>query len=446
MVVNCKNSQVVTIKKVVNGGYGLARLADGKNVLVQFSLPGEMVAIAIDRHQKHLDYARATTIVTAHRGRIAPPCPSYGTCGGCNLQHADYDTQCRLKRAILVDLFARSQTPELRSQADSIAPVIGAAQPFGYRQRIRLQIDGQGRVGFYRFHSHQVIPTKRCLLAHQLISDTLARLAETKPFRRLAGTSDSVEFLLDPQRESLCLLFQLRRPPRPADRSAARRLGEDADDRIRVLLTGGTFAAEGPFAPDQSAANRLLSLELPGTPPLQLTWEAGGFSQVNIDQNRVLVDVVMALATVDEPSRVLDLFCGMGNFSLPLARRAGHVLGIESQGAAVRSARLNGARNNLGNLGFRQATVADGCRQLIEGAQSFDLIVCDPPRQGIPGLATLLGRLCTRRLIYVSCDPATLVRDCAELTTAGFRVVSVQPIDMFPQTHHIETVVLLEKN
>ncbi|MBE0583852.1 MAG: class I SAM-dependent RNA methyltransferase, partial [Desulfofustis sp.] len=154
---------MVTIKKVVNGGYGLARLADGKTVLVHFSLPGETVEIAIDRRQQRLDYARATTILTAHPGRITPPCPYYGSCGGCDLQHADYDTQCRLKRAILVDLFSRSPAAELSESADSIATIIGAAQPLGYRQRIRLQIDVQGRVGFHRFHAHQVISIKRCL-------------------------------------------------------------------------------------------------------------------------------------------------------------------------------------------------------------------------------------------------------------------------------------------
>jgi 23S rRNA (uracil1939-C5)-methyltransferase len=446
MVVNCKTSQVVTIKKVVNGGYGLARLTDGKTVLVHFSLPDETVAITIDRRQQHLDYARATAILSAHRGRISPPCPYYGNCGGCDLQHADYDTQCRLKRSILVDLFSRSPAAELSEPADSIAMVIGAGQPFGYRQRIRLQIDGQGRVGFHRFHSHQVIAIKRCLLAHPIINDNLALLGETKPFRTLAGNSDAVEFLLDPQELSLCLLFQLRRPPRPADRTAARQLCGIAGEQSRVLLTGRNFAAEGPFGTSESAANRLLSLQLPGTPPLRLSWEAGGFSQVNIEQNRVLVDVVTSLAGVDDTYRVLDLFCGMGNFSLPLARQAAQVVGIENQGAAVRSARLNAAHNNLDHLRFRQAAVADACRELVDSGQSFDLIVCDPPRQGMPGLAMLLGRLCNRRLVYVSCDPATLCRDCADLTAAGFCLVSVQPIDMFPQTHHIETVVLLEKN
>lgn len=446
MVVNCKNSQVVTIKKVVNGGYGLASLPDGKNVLVRYGLPGETVAIAIDRRHKQLDHARATAVVAPHRGRIEPPCPFYGRCGGCNLQHVDYDTQCRLKHDILVDLFARSPVPAISSQAGLIAPVRGAAQPFGYRQRIRLRIDDRGQVGFHCFRSHRVIPINRCLLAHPLINESLDRLGGTTPFRMLAGTSDSVEFLLDPRESSLCLLFQLRRPPRPADRTAARQLGETGDGRTRVLLAGSTFATEGPFGTTESAANRLLSLELPGPPPLLLTWEAGGFSQVNNDQNRVLIDCVTSLTGIDETGRVLDLFCGMGNFSLPLARRAAHVVGIESQGSAIRSARLNAARNNLDNLIFRQAAAVDGCRQLVEEAQSFSTIVCDPPRQGMPGLAALLGRLCKHRLVYVSCDPATLVRDCAELTVTGFRMVAVQPIDMFPQTHHIETVVLLEKN
>ena len=183
-----------------------------------------------------------------------------------------------------------------------------------------------------------------------------------------------------------------------------------------------------------------------GSAGLELHWEVGGFCQVNLAQNRQLIRIVLDFANPSADEDVLDLFCGMGNFSIPLAERSRSLLGIEGQASAIRSARANCLINGLANAEFRQMPLHAACEDLARAGRSFACVVIDPPRQGVPGLARQLAALADKRLVYVSCDPATLCRDLAELLTHSFSLRRFQPVDMFPQTHHIETVVLLEKN
>jgi len=178
---------------------------------------------------------------------------------------------------------------------------------------------------------------------------------------------------------------------------------------------------------------------------IRLSWEAGGFCQVNLAQNQKLIEIVLQFCQVDKTKSVLDLYCGMGNFSIPLAMKVNKVLAVESQGSAIRSAKNNSALAGLTNICFIKNSVHSSCMDLAAKNQQFDCVVIDPPRQGAPGLARQLATITVKRLVYISCDPATLCRDLADLTHEGFTIRTIQPVDMFPQTHHIETVVLLEK-
>ena len=179
--------------------------------------------------------------------------------------------------------------------------------------------------------------------------------------------------------------------------------------------------------------------------PLALSWEVGGFCQVNIAQNTALIDAVVDFCNPVGHESVLDLFCGMGNFSIPLATRAEELTGYEGQGSAIRSAKANAATAGLSNTRFFKSPVHTACEKLAGKNAEFDCVVIDPPRQGAPELAPHLAAICRKRMVYISCDPATLCRDLTQLSNEGFRITGIQPIDMFPQTHHIETVVLLEK-
>ncbi len=229
--------------------------------------------------------------------------------------------------------------------------------------------------------------------------------------------------------------------PRPADKQQASMLTEDINDIERIFFTGNDFAPDGLGK---------LSFTLPALPPhtsrpLNLSWETGGFCQVNLQQNQVLIQTVLDFCAATETDSILDLFCGMGNFSIPIAEKAKSLLGVEGQGSAIRSAKQNSTLAGQNNSTFIKRPVHDACAELLKEGRRFDILIIDPPRQGAPGLSELLSQLTAKRLVYISCDPATLCRDLAELLNHNFHLQKLRPIDMFPQTHHIECVALLEK-
>ena len=440
---NPSKKTTTTIKKMVNGGYGICHDPDGTIILVRFGLPAETVEITHTTYQK-VQRGEVSTVLKEHPGRIQPPCPYYRSCGGCNLQHADYHTQCSLKDHILKDLFERSPSTEVRQLLHLLKPIIKSPSPYGYRQRIRLKNDGSHRLGFTRYRSHEIVPIQRCLLAPDIINECLTSLLNAHIFPTLVKNIDEVEILQDPDKMRTFLILHLSRKVRAQDRKNANHLAAELGSHTLLYLAGKNFAQEGPFGLDDKS-NHFLSLSLNKPGPVTLFWEAGGFCQVNLEQNQRLIRLVFEIGEMKPTDSILDLYCGMGNFSIPFAQTVKQVLGIESQGSAIRSGRRNCEFNGINNVAFIKSDVIQGCRRLADNKRQFDTIICDPPRQGIPGAATLLSNLCRKNLIYVSCDPATLCRDLAALLGEGFNVLNIQPLDMFPQTHHIETITLLEK-
>jgi 23S rRNA (uracil1939-C5)-methyltransferase len=221
----------------------------------------------------------------------------------------------------------------------------------------------------------------------------------------------------------------------------------------RIFFIGPDFPITGPYfqdgRTDKTASGNSFNIHYPSINKVEravdLSWEAGGFCQVNLAQNKTLIEIAVEFCQTDNTETVLDLYCGMGNFAIPLAFMAKTVLGVEGQGSAIRSARYNAAAAGCSNTRFIKSPVHNACRELAEQGQTFDCVLIDPPRQGAGGLAGQLAAIAAKRLVYISCDPATLCRDLAALCERGFTISKIQPVDMFPQTHHIETVVLLEK-
>jgi 23S rRNA (uracil1939-C5)-methyltransferase len=437
------------IAKTVNGGYGLAYLPSGQVVLARHALPGETVTVTIEESKKKLMLGKAAEILSPHPGRTIPPCPYYGECGGCDLQHCQYSTQLKTKKSILEDLLQRQPGLDLRDKSWPLREIIGSPQQFGYRQRIKLQLNDRSEFGFYRYRSHDVVVIKQCLLAAGEINLALKDLRAHPLTGKLKALAREVEIQLDPATQQTISIFHLRRKPRPADFKTAERLCKDIAILESIFFSGKGFPLTGPCPRTGQDAGNMLTCTYPGMPggipSLDYRWEVGGFFQVNTGQNSNLITTVVALADIHSDDRVLDLFCGMGNFSISLAFLAKDLMGIEGQGSAIRSARANASQAGLKNTVFRKENVHTSCRKLVEQGESFDVVVIDPPREGVPDLAELLFKLVEKRLVYVSCDPATLCRDLAGLTGAGFHVGVIQPVDMFPQTHHLETIVCLTK-
>ncbi len=445
---------LLRIEKIVNGGYGLARRDNGQIVLIRHVLAGEQVQAKILPGKKDCVEAALTAVVAASPHRIVPPCPHYGICGGCDLQTCASQQQLSIKQEIIADLLRRSPEPRLREAVATLLPPLAAPDDFGYRQRLRLHPDEHGRPGFRRFHSHHCIAIRECLLARPELNQALRQLLSQPSFSLLMAASSELELLLNPATARVVVLFHRHRQPRPAEIRQAQGLKEALPLLDWIELHGQGFSPV--IIHDQAIGHPTLQLRIPPlpgtgqpgpapTPSFTLNWEAGGFCQVNLEQNHRLIQTALFVCQPDATTSILDLFCGMGNFSIPLAREAASLLGIEGQGAAIRCARHNSMQAGLTNTLFEKSPIHSRCQSLAAAGRKFDCVLLDPPRSGVPGLAATLALLTRQRLVYISCDPATLCRDLGELLRHGFTLRALQPVDMFPQTHHIETVALLTK-
>jgi len=455
-----QESLTLTIEKMVPGGFGIGRLPDGMVAFVRYVLPGEKVSLRTIRQRKNHLEAELEKVLEPSPDRCEPVCDLYGRCGGCDLQHAGTELQLRLKAEMLAESLIRSGwSSDLAAKV--IRPVLPAPESFGYRQRIRLHIDASGRIGFFRHQSHSIVTVTSCPLARSEINTVLHGLRSSPVVFELLRFSRSVELLFNPGTGKVIVLLHTNRRPRPTDRILTEQLSNEITGIEELLFHvqgHGFFGRENGFK--KPTLPPFLEFNLPasvtGVAELVLTWEAGGFCQVNLDQNQNLIRTVLTLARPGPRDRILDLYCGMGNFSLPLSLFGAMVSGLDGQGSSIRSAKKNAALNQrrLGkpeneswflNLNFKKISVPEGIGQLTRRGGKFDLLLLDPPRQGAAAIIPELPVLGADRLVYISCDPATMARDLAALTQTGYLVSHLQPVDMFPQTHHLETVTLLEK-
>ena len=438
--------QTLRIERPVNKGYGLSHDEEGKVILVSGALPGEEVNVHITEKKKSYSLAKIKKVITPHEDRITPPCPYIRACGGCNLQHATTELQCTMKTEIVKNVLSRSGSP-LNEVEIKVQPCLASPSQFHYRQRIRLHIDSYQRPGFKKKKSDEIIAIDTCLLARPEINECLQHLNSNEIAEELCRISSQLEILFNPTSGKTTLIYKLTRKPRPRDINYAREICASNEIIERIFFTGEDFPLSTPISKNDASDNYLHHTY--GTTfakdPFTIRWEVGGFYQVNIEQNIQMIETAVAFANLQPEETVLDLFCGMGNFSIPMASLAKSVTGFEGQGSAIRSAQANASNNGLTNCSFFKKPVHKACKELIERGQKYDCIVVDPPRQGAPNLAVSLAALTESKIIYISCDPATLGRDLSQLVGLGFVVEKIQPMEMFPQTHHIETIVLLKK-
>jgi len=423
----------LTIDTLTIGGRGLGR-HDGKAVFVPLTAPGDRVRCRVTRRHRHYDEAAAVELIEPSEIRRKPPCPVFGQCGGCQWQHLPYAVQAGWKERLFSETLVRAGV----AHEGSIRPLVAASQEFGYRNRMQFkcrQTEHGPVAGFYRHGSHYVVDTPSCLLANPAIGET---------YGFLRGQLDHA-----PHPESIPQLdFSCGDDGRV---SVICHVLPEAAEATRDWLSG--IAGPGGFAAALQAGRKETLITVcgdPGSnfvitePSLSLYVRAGGFSQVNAAQNRKLVAAVLAAANLQGEERVLDLYCGAGNFSLPLARRAGEVVGVEEYAPAIDDARINAVRLGLDNTRFIAGS-AEGAGPRLATDAPFDLVLLDPPRTGAYTVMRDLLAVGSSRILYVSCDPATLARDLKPLVHNGYQVVFSQPFDLFPQTWHIESLTLLER-
>ena len=412
----------------------------GKRVLVPGALAGEEVTFQRRRRRRNYDEGVLVEVRRSSPDRVAPPCEYFGRCGGCSLQHLSTDGQLAMKQQTLLESLAR--IADLRP-ADVLPPVRGAV--WGYRRRARLavrHVERKGRVlvGFREREKPWVVDMLSCATAEPAISRLIEPLSVLIGALSIRAQVPQVEATVADNASAL--VFRVLEAPTPAD---LEKLGQFAVGHdVRVFLQPGNPESIVPLSPEQPVDE--LFYRLPAF-DLSLTFGPTDFIQVHGEVNRQMVDQALRLLAPTVADRVLDLFCGIGNFTLPLARFAGEVLGLEGAGAMIRRGQHNAALAGLSNVRFIEANLSGAG---VEGAwtrERFDLVLLDPPRSGAAELLPALGKLAARRIVYVSCHPGTLARDAGLLVREhGFRLVSAGVMDMFPHTSHVESMALFERS
>jgi 23S rRNA (uracil1939-C5)-methyltransferase len=416
----------VTIDSLAYGIFGVARTDRGV-VFVPGVAPGEVARVRIIDDKRDYREAELVEILQPSPARRVPPCPYVRECGGCAWQHLDYPVQLEAKQAILRQTFER--VGGLDGAALDIRPILASPQ-WAYRHRLTLRVDGEQRLGFYQHRSHRLVQIASCHIADEAVN---AHLDAAR--RWLQGMSTTVRRLEIASARDRRVVFV-------GNAEGAFRHDDAYHERfLRAHPTVGGIVLFGKGW-RRTFGKPVVDLEIDGDLVLE---SQGGFTQVNPDGNRRLVETVLDLAAPNEQDRVLDLYCGAGNFTLPLARRVREVLGVEADRTSVVQARRNADRSGLTNCRFMERESAAAARGLAAARDRFSLIVLDPPRSGAAHVVEHLPELASDRLVYVSCNPATLARDLRRLTRLGFAIGSIQPIDLFPQTYHIEAVVRLDR-
>jgi 23S rRNA (uracil1939-C5)-methyltransferase len=419
-------------------GWGVVR--GGKTVFVAGALPGEMVEYRVRRRERSHDEAELLQVVESSPDRVEPECAHFRICGGCSLQHLAPASQLKIKDAMLRETLRRIGKVE---PARWLAPLSG--EPWGYRRRARLgarfvHAKGRSLVGFREKMSSYVADVQRCRVLAPPVGDLVGALSELVTKLSIPTRIPQIEVAAADN--ATVLVMRTLSPLSAEDRQLLREFARQHG--VHWLLQAGR--------PDQ-----LESLE--GEAPqlwyalpeydLRLSFKPADFIQVNGAMNQRLIAQVLELLALDADSQVLDLFCGLGNFTLPLARVTRTVVGIEGDAGLIERARANAIANGLNNTRFAVANLAgeeavERCLALAQGGQ-YSHVLLDPPRTGAADVLSAIAKLGPRRLVYVSCHPGSLARDLGILVSEhGFSLAAAGIVDMFPHTSHVESVAVLD--
>ncbi|WP_028694694.1 23S rRNA (uracil(1939)-C(5))-methyltransferase RlmD [Pseudomonas cremoricolorata] len=422
--------QRLSIERLAGDGRGVAFL-EGRTWFVSGALAGEEVEARVLNARGKVVEARLERLLQASAERVEAPCRHYARCGGCNLQHLPHDQQLALKQRTLAEQLQRVAGIQPQSWAP---PLSGPA--FGYRRRARVAVRWDAKaqhlaVGFRAEASQDIIAIEECPVLVQPLQTILRHLPTVLRSLSKPQALGHVE-LFSGTAEALLVRHVSALPE--ADLQRLQAFCEQA---------GAQLWLQGEGEPAPYLAGAALGFELAPW-KLRLAWRPGDFVQVNAAVNTAMIEQALDWLAPQADQRVLDLFCGLGNFALPLAGRAREVVAVEGVQAMVERAAANASDNDVHNAAFFQADLTQPLAGAEWAAEGFSAVLLDPPRDGAFEVVRHIAQLKAKRLVYVSCNPATLARDAQVLVNQGYRLTRAGILDMFPQTAHVEAMALFE--
>lgn len=423
------NSEVkAKIESMAFGGYGVARV-DGKVLFIPYAVTGDEVLIEVTGEKKRYSLGRVVRIIQPSPLRVAPPCPYFGVCGGCQWQHINDPRQGEMKLGIFYDLLKRL------GKLDNIPPVDVAPspEPYGYRVRVRLKVKGKA-IGYYQEGTHRIVDISHCMIAHPIVNRIISIIREE---REAFLKMKEIEINASPEKGKGVLLCH----PHSHDWRFEHIVKQLLQDQPVLRGIGIAMKGRWAFRGDPRLSFKVRLGQAGESRTLAIRISPGSFSQVNLEQNQALINTVLEFSGLKNHETVLDLYAGAGNLTLPLAIHAGEVFGVEANKTAVEDAKFNAVRNGIRNLHFIEGEV----EEVLKGWKRDrpDQVILDPPRTGCKNIVDRIAGLEPKKIIYVSCDPTTFSRDLRLFHERGYSLRKLRLIDMFPQTYHMEAVGLL---
>lgn len=421
-----------------HSGQGVVKI-DGYPLFVNNIIIGEKANIIVTKTNKSYGFGRVKELLTTSEHRVEPKCPLFPKCGGCQIQHMDATMQAQFKTEQVQSLMTRMAKLDIE-----VNDILSMEEPYYYRNKAQIPVGDNGQCGFYRVNSNDIIDMNSCLIQSKAINDTYLVV---KDWVKTSNNTKYLKHILIKEgfntKELMVVLitknFKLnalealvnKLTVNPNIKSIVLNLNERTDN---VILGDKQKVIYGEL----QISDKLNDFSFNISPK--------SFYQVNPIQTKVLYEQALNLSAITNEDVVVDLYCGVGTISMFLAQKAKKVIGVEIVSAAIEDAKRNAALNGIDNIEFICSDVKDYVDSLKEANFTPDVVVVDPPRKGLDESSIKqISEMNPKRIVYVSCDPATLARDLARFTLEGYTTKLVQPVDMFPHTFHVETVCLLSK-
>ncbi|MCC8380039.1 23S rRNA (uracil(1939)-C(5))-methyltransferase RlmD [Xenorhabdus sp. PB30.3] len=423
----------VTADNLDAQGQGIAR-HQGKTIFIPGLLPGEQAQVQLTEEKRQFAKAKVVKRLSDSPFRVNPRCPHFKMCGGCQQQHVAPELQAKTKASVLEHLIQRETGISISAQ-----PIIHSPE-YGYRRRARLGLQYQARqgqlvMGFRQSQTNDLVDIGHCPVMHPELEKLLQPLSLCLNSLKVAKRLGHVELVLA-DNGPLVVLRHLA-PIKHEDKEILRAFAKQ--NQVMIYLAGDETPLE-PLSPEEEQSEPWYQVD-----GLKLVFSPQDFIQVNDAVNQKMVAQALSWLDLQPEDRVLDLFCGMGNFTLPIAAKVQAVVGVEGVAALVASGQYNARLNGLSNVNFFHENLESDIHQQPWAAQGFNKVLLDPARAGAAGVMSHIVKLAPEKVVYVSCNPTTLARDSKVLLEAGYHLVSVRMLDMFPHTGHLESMALFSR-